>query len=247
MITVAQISDTHLFADDSMQWKGVNPGSTLTQVIKRLKLLEPTPDSIILTGDMSQDETPESYQGLYSKFQGLEIPIYWLPGNHDRPNLMTEILANKPFSTDKTIKMGQWRFILLNSAVTGQPQGYLTVDTMAQLELDLTQNPEATIIAVHHHPVKIGSLVMDGMKLENGAELVELVQRFPQVKAVIFGHIHAVFDEWIGDVRYLGCPSSCLQLRHDQPELVIDDLPPGFRLLYLDDDGSLETKLERIS
>ncbi len=247
MITVAQITDTHLFAHDSTEWKGVNPDRTLNQVIAKVQQLDPLPDVILLTGDLSQDETPESYQRLQTKLQPLNIPTYWLPGNHDRPELMSQILPNKPFLGDKTFKMGHWRFILLNSAVKGQPEGFLTTDTISFLASELSQDNSPTLVAVHHHPLAINSLVMDSMMLANGAELINLLGSFPQVKMVIFGHIHSVFDTYLEGVRYLGCPSTCLQLNHQSTEITLDDLPPGFRLLYLQDDGTFDTIIKRLS
>jgi Icc protein len=248
MITVAQVTDTHLFASDTTEWNGINPDRTLTQVIRKIKHLNPLPDMILLTGDLSQDETPESYQRLRDKFESLGIPIYYLPGNHDRPELMGQILQNKPFLSDKIFKMGQWRFILLDSTVKGQPHGYLASDTISFINSELSQDDSPTLIAVHHHPLLIGSWFMDPMNLHNGSDLIELVKKFKQVKIVIFGHIHSVFESEIAGVSYLGCPSSCLQLKHfeDDRGLVIDDSPPGFRLFYLQNDGSFETKIERV-
>jgi 3',5'-cyclic-AMP phosphodiesterase len=247
MITIAQITDTHLFADDSTQWKGINPDRTLNQIIAKVQQLDPLPDLILLTGDLSQDETVESYQRLRAKFEALNIPTYWLPGNHDRPELMAQILDNKPFKSDKTFKIRSWSFILLNSVINGHCEGFLTTDTISNLRSELEQDQSPTLIAVHHHPLDIGSWFMDPMKLKNGAELINLVGEFTQVKMVIFGHIHSVFDSNLDGVRYLGCPSTCLQLKHNDPTCNIDDVPPGFRRLFLEDDGTFTTKIERIT
>lgn len=57
-----------------------------------------------------------------------------------------------------------------------------------------------TIVAVHFPAVRIPARMRrpkmrDGGALENGAELIELLRRFPHVKALFSGHVHVHFIE----------------------------------------------------
>ncbi len=63
-LLVAQITDTHLFAKDEQQMLGVRTHDSLQAVVAHLSLLRPLPNILLLTGDISQDETKESYQRL---------------------------------------------------------------------------------------------------------------------------------------------------------------------------------------
>lgn len=40
-------------------------------------------DLLLLTGDLSQDESMHSYLKLRELIEGLLIPTYWIQGNHD--------------------------------------------------------------------------------------------------------------------------------------------------------------------
>ncbi|MEG4235629.1 metallophosphoesterase [Microcoleus sp. Pol11C3] len=79
-LLVAQITDTHLFAEIDREWQGLSTARTLQAVLDRLQQIQPPPDLLLLTGDLSQDETPESYQRLVSLIAPLGIPAYWLSG-----------------------------------------------------------------------------------------------------------------------------------------------------------------------
>ncbi len=244
-ITIAQVTDTHLFASNQETLKGVNTDQTLNLVIEKIKKLQPLPNLILLTGDLSQDETAASYHRLKTKLKSLNIPTYWIPGNHDKPQLMREILNEKPIFTDKSLIIGKWNLLLLDSTVKGEIGGYLSQDTLEWLKNELQGNKSPTIIALHHPPLKVGSVWMDKITLENGMELIDLVKQYQQVKLVVFGHIHSVFDVKIEGVNYLGSPSTCVQFQPKSEEFAIDNQLPGFRLLELKDDGSFQTKVIR--
>ncbi|MDY7016486.1 MAG: metallophosphoesterase, partial [Cyanobacteriota bacterium] len=92
MILVAQITDTHLFADRDRQLYNVPTAKSFAAVLEKLRQLDPQPDVLLLTGDLSQDMTPESYRHLNAALQPFEIPTYWLPGNHDDAEVIGQIL-----------------------------------------------------------------------------------------------------------------------------------------------------------
>jgi 3',5'-cyclic AMP phosphodiesterase CpdA len=76
----------------------------------------------------------------------------------------------------------------------------------AWLEDDLSHNDETpTIIATHYPSVSIPKrLIRPGLKdagcLENGSLLMDLLGRFPQVKAVFAGHVHMHFIEEVNGI-----------------------------------------------
>jgi Icc protein len=60
---------------------------------------------------------------------------------------------------------------------------------------DLSQdgNPE-TLIGLHHPPLLVNSDWLDSSTLQNSEELFETIARHPQVRLVVFGHIHQEFE-----------------------------------------------------
>jgi 3',5'-cyclic-AMP phosphodiesterase len=246
-LLVAQITDTHLFAGEYQELLGLPTAKSLNIVLDCLRKLQPQPDLLLLTGDLSQDETVESYHRLYQALLPLKIPVYWLPGNHDVPSMMEQVLDAAPISADKTFQRRGWNFVLLNSAVPGRVDGKLSSRSLNWLEQQLQANPKSpTLLALHHPPLPIGSDWMDRINLQNSADLFAVLDRYPQVKLVLFGHIHQEFDDWRHSVRYLGTPSTCVQFKPKSANFALDQLKPGFRLIYLYPDGNYRTQVQRV-
>ena len=247
-LLVAQITDTHLFAEIDRTWKGLSTAHTLQKVIERLQEIQPPPDVLLLTGDLSQDETPESYEILASLISPLNIPAYWIPGNHDNLSVMQQILDQRPLSPEKSWMLGNWQFLLLSSVEAGCDGGRLSPDSLEWLDSQLQQTGDRSVmIALHHHPLAIDCEIMDSMMLHNADEFFAIVDRYPQIKIVLCGHIHQEFQQQRGLVSYLGTPSTCIQLLPKSHPIVLDTIGPGFRLLELAIDGTWTTRIERVA
>lgn len=247
-VLVAQVTDTHLFAQTWQTLKDIKTAESLQSVLNQLENRQPRPDYLLLTGDLSQDETPESYDRLVNQIAPLGIPAYWLPGNHDSLAAMQERLQGEPFRTEKSFAAGEWRIILLNSRIPGRVEGALAPGELAWLEAQLRQYPQTpTLITLHHPPLPIGSEWMDAIALQNAEEFLALVDRHPQIKLVLFGHIHQEFEHQRREVSYLGSPSTCVQFQPHKQEFGIDSqAQPGFRLLKLFAGGRYETHIKRV-
>jgi 3',5'-cyclic-AMP phosphodiesterase len=246
-LRVAQITDTHLFADDRQEMLGCRTNLAFEKVIHSLRQLQPQPDILLLTGDLTQDETIASYEYLRSCIDPLQIPTYWIPGNHDQGLADMEQVLNSPFiSPAKQFNAGGWNFILLNTMAIGLVQGRLAAAELERLERQL-QSPQPTMVVLHHPPLPVGAECMDRIRLENAEPFFAMIDRFPQVKLVVFGHIHHAFEQQRRSVDYIGTPSSCVQLKPLSQTFVVDDQPPGFRLLTLYPDGRYETEVRRVA
>ena len=83
-LKVIQLTDLHLFSSDNELMLGHKNNANFYDVIFKLKntQLENT-DLILLTGDLSQDQTRESYEHIVRELKDFNIPIYWISGNHD--------------------------------------------------------------------------------------------------------------------------------------------------------------------
>ena len=81
--SIAQITDIHLFVDEKQELLGLQTTKSFQAVIEKLQHLQPQLDLLLLTGDLSQDGTPESYENIQNLLNPLALPTYWLAGNHD--------------------------------------------------------------------------------------------------------------------------------------------------------------------
>lgn len=246
-LQVIQISDTHLFADAQRDLLGITTADSLKAVVQEIRQLQPQPDLLLLTGDLSQDESPNSYERLKDLIGGLNIPTYWIPGNHDRLPLMEQVLCTAPFSSNKVFQKGGWNFILLNSMSPGHVYGEISIDALSGLEQQLQTCQGPTLLTLHHPPCPIGSDWMDQIGLRQPDRLFEVIDRYPQVKLILFGHIHQAFETTRNQVQILGCPSTCIQFKPEHADFAIDQAQPGFRILHLYPNGTMTTQIKRVS
>ena len=248
-LLIAQITDIHLFADFHQDLLGMPTTDSFQALLKHLSGLSPRPDLLLLTGDLSQDGTPRSYDHLQALLTPLGIPVYWLPGNHDAElEEMEQSLTHPLFFPDRSFGAGGWRFVLLDSQEIGCVHGSLSSQELNRLDRDLSQHSEQpTIVALHHPPFEMHSDWLDASTLQNPEALFEVLDRYAQVKLVLFGHIHQEFYRQRCGVTYLGTPSTCIQFEPRSRDFSIDSQKPGFRLLDLHPNGVWNTQVKRIA
>jgi Icc protein len=247
-LLVAQITDTHLFAKVERTLLGLLTNNSFQAVLERISKLQPRPEILLLTGDLSQDESYESYQRLQDSLAPLKIPTYWLPGNHDSLPVMQQVLRQPPISSEKSFQAGGWNFLLLSSWVAGCVHGQLSQESLEWLELQLQLiDSKPTLIGLHHPPCLVHSDWLDTSTLRNSEEFFAVIDRYSQVKLVMFGHIHQAFYYHRRGVHYLGSPSTCIQFEPASVEFSLAQAQPGFRLLALSADGTYETTIERVN
>ena len=248
-LLIAQITDIHLFADSHQDLLGMPTTDSFQALLEHLSRLSPQPDLLLLTGDLSQDGTPESYDRLQALLTPLGIPVYWLPGNHDAElEEMERSLTHPLFFPDRSFAADGWRFVLLDSQETGCVHGSLLPSELSRLDRDLSQHSEQpTIVALHHPPFQMRSDWLDASILQNPEALFAVLDRHAQVKLVLFGHVHQEFQRQRRGVTYLGTPSTCIQFEPKSHDFSIDSKQPGFRLLNLYPNGFWETQVKRIA
>lgn len=245
-VVVVQLSDSHLFEHASGRLLGMNTQDSLVQVIAKVREEQPQIDLLLATGDLSQDGSSASYQRFKQLTEAMAAQARWLPGNHDEVAVMQAVCQDSTLLAP-ICDIGHWRIIVLDSAIPGAVPGYLADSQLALLKQALDDAGERfVLVTFHHHPVSIGCRWMEPIGLRNGAALLDLVQRYPQVKALLWGHIHQEFDHPYGALRLLASPSTCVQFAPGSEEFQVDRAAPGYRWLRLFADGQIETGVSRV-
>lgn len=246
-VMLVQLSDSHLFADTHGTLLGMNTRDSLQKVIDLVLAQQPQIDLLVASGDLSQDGSLESYQQFRQLSAQLAAPARWIPGNHDEPMVM-ERAATQSSLLEPVVDIGNWRITLLDSAVPGSVPGFLADEQLQLLARALSEAPQRHhLVCFHHHPVSIGCPWMEPIGLRNPEALFAVLDRFPQVRAVLWGHVHQEVDRMRNDVRLLASPSTCIQFAPGSEDFKVDTLAPGYRWLRLLPDGQLETGVERVS
>lgn len=245
-VTVVQLSDSHLFASVDGRLLGMETDDSLQQVISGVVAEQSNIDLLLCTGDISQDASIASYQRFAEMVGTLNAPMRWFAGNHDERVALQQVCAQTDW-LESVYDVGAWRIVLLDSSVANKVHGKLTVEQLELLEQALADAGERhVLIALHHHPVPIHSRWMDKIGLLNASDMLSIVSRYNNVKAVIWGHVHQEFDQQINGVRWLAAPSTCVQFTPQSENFAVDDKAPGYRWLRLYDDGQLQTAVSRV-
>jgi 3',5'-cyclic-AMP phosphodiesterase len=245
-LRLVQVTDTHLFAQPDQKLLGLTTADSLTAVVEQINQLSPRPDLALLTGDLSQDGSLGSYQHLLELLRSLELPLHWLPGNHDDLAAMRAVLTAPLCFDSQSFAVGGWQFLLLNSQVAGKVYGELSSQSLDRLEQELQAADCPTLIALHHPPFAIASNWLDKSGLRNPEALFAVLDRHPQVKLVVCGHIHQEFSYQRHGVTYLSCPSTGVQFQPKSSAFALDQNFPGFRQFTLYPDGQFATQVGRV-
>ena len=241
-----QLSDSHLFRQPGTRLLGVDTEASLRAVVDLAKAEEPV-DAILATGDLSQDASVASYARFVDIAAALRAPVYWIPGNHDDSGCFHRPGSDFPLPARKTIDIGAWRIVPLDSVVPGQDYGRLAQSELEYLQEMLSgSDGRHCLVVLHHQPIATGADWLDTMQLENSREFLDILKRHAAAKAVIYGHIHQDFDRNVDGIRFLGAPSTCFQFRPQSNGFALDDRLPGYRMLILGASGQVETEVRRV-
>ena len=242
-INLVQLTDTHISADPDERLAGVNTTDTLLDVINAVNR-HGNLDLALLTGDLASDPSAAVYEKLAGILRRLELPVYCLAGNHDDPGLMGRLLNSANVSTANFLSGGTWSIILLNTHKPGTDAGCLSATELSRLDAALERSRGShVLICLHHHPVSIRSPWMDSMALENSDALFQALDRYDNVRGIIWGHIHQEFSMTRNGALLLGSPSTCVQFLPQAVRAGTDDKPPAYRTLTLAGDGAIRTQV----
>ncbi|WP_028864560.1 3',5'-cyclic-AMP phosphodiesterase [Psychromonas aquimarina] len=246
-LELLQITDTHLFADRDKDLLGIKTVQSYEAVVEHARQYSTDCQAVLSTGDLSQDHSAQSYLDFTTEIKKLDMPCYWLPGNHDIQTVMLPSLLKQGLARTTQISSEFWQIILLDSQVEGVPHGFLSDAQLCFLEEALAEHPyKHTLICIHHHILPVGSAWLDQHILKNNEQFLALIKPFKNIRAVLSGHVHQAGDVTQDGVRFLTTPSTCVQFKPNSDDFALDSRAPGYRYLGLHRNGEIETKVERI-
>ncbi|HET6629248.1 MAG TPA: metallophosphoesterase [Woeseiaceae bacterium] len=243
-IRVLHVTDPHLFAEAGVSLRGTVTSESFQAVLRHFEDSGWRADLVAMTGDVIQDDSRGAYERFRDLVAPLGLPVHCVPGNHDRPALMREVLDREPFRVCAAEIYGRWLVAGVDSVVEGSPAGRVAGPELARIRaiLDGT-SAEHALLLVHHPPVPVGSRWLDQVGLENGPEFLETIAGSGKVRAVLFGHVHQAFDGAVDSIRIIGTPSTCAQFETGSDDYAVSGRPPAYRRLALLPDGSLDSEL----
>jgi len=240
VLRVIQVSDCHLPRDPATPYRGLNADRNLASLLPAIRLWQP--DVLLLTGDASEDASAAAYGRVSAQLSTAGSPVLALPGNHDDPATMRRYFPLGPWSGPHVHKGRNWHLVLLDSTGPGRISGDFSATALEQLERTLERGADRhVLLALHHQPVPVGSPWIDRYALEHNDAFWNVVDRFPQVRCISWGHVHQDFNARRGNVLLLGSPSTVANSLPGRATFTPDLGGPACRWLELGSDGAIET------
>lgn len=229
MARLLQLSDLHVAAGQFVS--SVLDTRTLLRsgidtLLDRLDALGPL-DAVLVTGDVSDDGSPESYAFARTELDRLGLPLLVVPGNHDRRDALRMAFKNLPEMPasgllDWVTDIGDVRIVGLDTLIEGQGGGRLRDESLTFLSKVVAGAGEIhMVVALHHPPLMTGIRFMDAIRLENPEDLATALAPLATPARIVSGHVHGVYHGQLGRHPVLTAPSLCsafmLDLREDAP------------------------------
>ncbi len=242
---IVQISDTHLVEPGDLTL-GVAPmADKLRRVVAHINGLEPQPDVVLVTGDITHDGRLAQAQLAAGILAGLRAPFYVIGGNHDTRETLWQVFGGGAIPSRNGDLIGYRinapiNLIGLDSTVAGASGGRIGPEQLAWLKRMLDDRP--TLVFMHHPPVKVSILETDHDGFEGSAALEALIREHPNVLRILCGHIHlTTHAAWAGTIVSTA-PSIGMALRRDlsmtKPSAFYLS-PPAYLLHHMTDHGTL--------
>jgi 3',5'-cyclic-AMP phosphodiesterase len=245
-----QLSDPHIGAT----WADGDPVAGLRAAVEAVRRLPDDPDAVLMSGDLADNAADGEYDIVRELLAQLGAPAYVLPGNHDDREALRrhfDLPGAVGTPVQYAVDLGPLRLVALDSTRPGEDRGELDVDRLAWLDAELALAPDrVTLLALHHPPVTTGILAWDeiGLSVEDRRRLGEVLQRHPQVRRVVAGHVHRTIVGELAGRAVLAVPSTYVQARlsfnSDEIEVVAE--PPGFAV-HAVLDGELASHVQPVS
>lgn len=258
MLSVIQFSDLHVAPQGYRGYGGFGPDTGRTWTAATSQALSPdvpSPDRLVITGDIAEHGSAEEYRIAADRFVELDVPTNVITGNHDFQITAEAFLASRMISMNRAERHGPWLFIYIDSNSTestrdGAPFGPSFFEAADRIdgnggvdrgEIARVQRTLAVSDADHvwlwmHHTPNATGVFANTQFTEAVADLVRSDDR---IRGISSGHVHNNSTAEVAGVPVYICPSLTLNVDVDTWRT----LPPGYREYTFANDGAAVSEL----
>lgn len=237
---LAQITDPHLRPRGRLAYGVIDTEAALRRAIETLATLVPEPDCVVVTGDLTDCGLPEEYEIVRDCLAALSMPVFVIPGNHDRRGNLAAVLRPRhpylPASGFQHYVVEDFpvRLIALDTVVPGQGGGALCSERETWLADRLNEGSgRASVLLMHHPPFLTGISGMDELICRTTTGFAPLIRSHPEIERILCGHYHRPIQvRWAGTIGFVAPGTAhqvALDLRPSKPNRFILE-PPGFAI-----------------
>lgn len=219
---IIQFTDTHLMKND-VSILNINTNLAFKNVINLAREDLNDADAIFLTGDLSNDETIESYELIAEEFRHFKKKIFWIPGNHDSIKNMHAVFDQETHFTKTDIFSTPFRdFIFFNTKIDKKNSGFFYENDLSFLKKCLNQkNNKPIALIMHHHPFHVKTPLIDQYAIENTEDFLKIIDR-SKIDLIICGHVHNDYSLRYDNIAIETCPATCFQFKKGAKKLNIE-------------------------
>jgi 3',5'-cyclic-AMP phosphodiesterase len=238
---ICQLTDLHVRPVGKPANRVVETNMFTERAFRAVARFNPRPDMVVITGDLTECGLDTEYANVARLIRKwLPMPVFVIPGNHDRRGNFREGLKHLPgVTTDPNyvqyaVEDYPVRLVMLDTLVPGAGHGELGAEQLEFLDRTLAAAPnKPTIVGMHHPPFVCGIAHMDRINLRNTPQFTEVIARHRQVERIICGHHHRPIVTRVAHAIGSISPSVAHQVDmsldpHDPGAFVFE--PPAFQL-----------------
>jgi 3',5'-cyclic-AMP phosphodiesterase len=248
-ITFLHLTDLHL-APPGQLVVGIDPIRKMRGVLARIKQLDVSPTFIVVSGDLTENGSAESYDVVKRVLKELEgenrdTPVLLGLGNHDDRTTFRRVVLGEeipedlePYCYSRMIE--GLRVIMLDSLIPGYPSGLLGATQLTWLQDELQAPAPRGNLIVLHHPCRLAGPAhhYPAFILRDVAALEAIVSRHrDRVVGILAGHTHQANSAPFGGTLHATAPAVLRQLDYFVGDQYTTVPGGGFNLCQLDDNG----------
>lgn len=206
---LAQISDLHV--TDRPGSKTPDAADRLRRVLAGMALHRP--DAILATGDLVDEGSAAEYALLADILAEAPAPVFLLPGNHDDASTLRRAFPDHAYLPEQpplcfTLDHLPLRIVAVDQTFPGLEGGLFMPEHAEWMHAALSADTATpTIVALHHPPfpthTKVDEVGLDGADL-----FTAVIERHPQVRRIVCGHVHRAIVGRVAHADVMTCPST---------------------------------------
>lgn len=244
---IAQITDLHIGTGNDI---GAEDNyHRLLAVFETLSRLKKKPDLVIATGDMTEVGSVQAYKLLKQMFDEAGIDVLPCMGNHDVIENFRKVFGKTHIQDgfcQYSVDLGDLWLVVTDTHDETIHGGAFCDHRAAFLERALKEaDGRPTMVALHHPPFVTGIDWMGARSHDEPwlVQIREVIERFPNVRKVISGHVHRVMERGFAGATAIVSGATAAQVHLELAEInsstadgrpLIVDEPPAFALHWWD-------------
>jgi Icc protein len=237
---LAHITDPHVRPRGRLAYGVIDAEAALRRAVGAVAAPIPQPDCVVVTGDLTDCGLSEEYEIVRDCLAGLTMPVFVIPGNHDRRENLAAVLGGRhPYLPAAgfqhyVVEDFPVRLIALDTVVPGEDGGAICAEREAWLAERLAEGDgRPTLLLMHHPPFLTGVSGMDELICRTLPTFAALIRSHAEIERILCGHYHRPIQvRFAGTIGYVAPGTAhqvALDLRPGEPNRFVLE-PPGFAL-----------------